>query len=201
MMASQSMKFSSALSANLHSGFGRAYYPNFIKRCSCKWRRSTASVYDHIWVTEHHFAMYGGTLPHPPTFMAALARTTKRIRLGVAINVLPLHNYAIDVAESYAMVDVISNSRSQIGVGKGSEGHKYQKFGIDQSKSTGRMFEGVEVIRQAWSDQPVTVSGKFYNYQNGRCMPSRCSGRIRRSGWAARTRKIHFAGPASKGST
>ena len=24
--------------------------------------------YDHVWVTEHHFAMYGGTLPHPPTF-------------------------------------------------------------------------------------------------------------------------------------
>ena len=22
--------------------------------------------YDHIWVTEHHFAMYGGILPHPP---------------------------------------------------------------------------------------------------------------------------------------
>jgi alkanesulfonate monooxygenase SsuD/methylene tetrahydromethanopterin reductase-like flavin-dependent oxidoreductase (luciferase family) len=52
--------------------------------------------YDHAWVTEHHFAFYGGTLPHPPTFMAAIARTTKQIRLGVAINVLPLHN-PIDV--------------------------------------------------------------------------------------------------------
>ena len=48
--------------------------------------------YDHIWVTEHHFAHYGGDLPHPPTFLSALARTTKKIRLGVAINVLPLHN-------------------------------------------------------------------------------------------------------------
>ena len=38
--------------------------------------------YDHIWVTEHHFAHYGGDLPHPPTFMSAIARTTKQIRLA-----------------------------------------------------------------------------------------------------------------------
>ena len=46
----------------------------------------------------------------------AIARTTKQIRLGVAINVLPLHN-PIDVAESYAMVDVISGGRLVLGIG------------------------------------------------------------------------------------
>jgi alkanesulfonate monooxygenase SsuD/methylene tetrahydromethanopterin reductase-like flavin-dependent oxidoreductase (luciferase family) len=121
--------------------------------------------YDHIWVTEHHFAMYGGTLPHPPTFMAAVARTTERIRLGVAINVLPLHN-PIDVAESYAMVDVIANGRLEFGVGKGSEGHEYRKFGVEQTESTARMYEGVEVITQSWSDNPVNFTGRFFNYQN-----------------------------------
>ena len=121
--------------------------------------------YDHIWVTEHHFALYGGTLPHPPTFMSAIARTTKNIRLGVAINVLPLHN-PIDVAESYAMVDVISNGRLDFGVGKGSEAHEYKKAGINQQEATGRMYEGVEVIRQAWSDKPVNFSGEFFKYQN-----------------------------------
>ena len=121
--------------------------------------------YDHIWVTEHHFAHYGGDLPHPPTFLSAIARTTKRIRLGVAINVLPLHN-PIDVAESYAMVDVISNGRLDFGVGKGSEAHEYRKFGMDQKEATGRMYEGVEVMLQAWSDQPVNFSGEFFKYQN-----------------------------------
>jgi alkanesulfonate monooxygenase SsuD/methylene tetrahydromethanopterin reductase-like flavin-dependent oxidoreductase (luciferase family) len=121
--------------------------------------------YDHIWVTEHHFAYYGGTLPHPPTFMAAVARTTKQIRLGVAINVLPLHN-PIEVAESYAMVDVISNGRLDFGVGKGSESHEYRKFGIDQQQATGRMYEGTEVILQAWSDKPVNFRGEFFKYDN-----------------------------------
>jgi alkanesulfonate monooxygenase SsuD/methylene tetrahydromethanopterin reductase-like flavin-dependent oxidoreductase (luciferase family) len=121
--------------------------------------------YDHVWVTEHHFAHYGGYLPHPPTFMSAIARTTKRIRLGVAINVLPLHN-PIEVAGSYAMVSVISNGRLDFGVGKGSESHEYKKFGVDQKEATKRMYEGVEVMLQAWSDKPVSFKGEFYNYQN-----------------------------------
>jgi alkanesulfonate monooxygenase SsuD/methylene tetrahydromethanopterin reductase-like flavin-dependent oxidoreductase (luciferase family) len=126
--------------------------------------------YDHIWVTEHHFAMYGGTLPHPPTFLAAIARTTKRIRLGVAINVLPLHN-PLDVAESYAMADVISNGRLDFGVGKGSEAHEYKKFGFNQAEATGRMVEGVEIIRQAWSDKPVNFKGEFYEVHNVPVLP------------------------------
>jgi alkanesulfonate monooxygenase SsuD/methylene tetrahydromethanopterin reductase-like flavin-dependent oxidoreductase (luciferase family) len=76
--------------------------------------------FDQAWVTEHHFGGYGGTLPHPPTFLAAAAQRTSRIRLGVAVAVLPLHN-PLDLAESYAMADVISDGRIDFGIGKGSE--------------------------------------------------------------------------------
>src|ERR1700693_1218001 len=63
--------------------------------------------FDQAWVTEHHFGDYGGTLPHPPTFLSAVAQMTSRIRLGVAVAVLPLHN-PLELAEAYAMADVIS---------------------------------------------------------------------------------------------
>jgi alkanesulfonate monooxygenase SsuD/methylene tetrahydromethanopterin reductase-like flavin-dependent oxidoreductase (luciferase family) len=139
--------------------------PEFYQKMFSQMEETDRLGLDHIWVTEHHFAMYGGTLPHPPTFLSAVARTTRRIRLGVAINVLPLHN-PIDVAESYAMVDVISNGRLDFGVGKGSESHEYKKFGLDQKEATGRMVEGVEVMLQAWSDKPVNFAGEFFNYEN-----------------------------------
>lgn len=126
--------------------------------------------YDHIWVTEHHFANYGGQLPHPPTFMSAIARTTKKIRLGIAISVVPLHN-PIDLAESYAMVDVISNGRLDFGVGKGSESHEYHKAGVDQKEAGDRMYESVEVIRQAWSNKPVNFKGKYYSVDNVNVLP------------------------------
>lgn len=126
--------------------------------------------FDHIWVTEHHFSEYGGTLPHPPTFMAAIARTTQQIRLGVAINVLPLHN-PIDVAESYAMVDIVSNGRLDFGVGKGSEPVEFRRFGIAHDEATQRMKEGMEVIRHAWSDDPVNFKGDLFDYENLRVLP------------------------------
>jgi alkanesulfonate monooxygenase SsuD/methylene tetrahydromethanopterin reductase-like flavin-dependent oxidoreductase (luciferase family) len=144
--------------------------PDFYQRMFEQMEEMDRLGFDHAWVTEHHFALYGGTLPQPPTFMSAIARTTKRIRLGVAINVLPLHN-PLEVAESYAMVDVISNGRLDFGVGKGSEGHEYRKAGVRQEESSGRMYEGMEVLRQAWSNDPVNFSGEFFKYKNVPVLP------------------------------
>jgi alkanesulfonate monooxygenase SsuD/methylene tetrahydromethanopterin reductase-like flavin-dependent oxidoreductase (luciferase family) len=144
--------------------------PEFYQKMFGQMEEMDRLGYDQIWVTEHHFAMYGGTLPHPPTFLSAIARTTKRIRLGVAISVLPLHN-PLEVAESYAMVDVISDGRLNFGVGKGSEAHEYRKFGVRQEESTGRMYEGMEIVRQAWSDRPVNFKGEFFDYENVSVLP------------------------------
>jgi alkanesulfonate monooxygenase SsuD/methylene tetrahydromethanopterin reductase-like flavin-dependent oxidoreductase (luciferase family) len=126
--------------------------------------------FDHVWVTEHHFGDYGGAIPHPPTFLSAVARTTGRIRLGVAINVLPLHN-PLEVAESYAMADVISNGRLEFGIGKGSEPSEYRRAGIAQEEAAGRMKEGTEILLQAWSDSPVDFEGEFFRYKNVRVLP------------------------------
>src|SRR4051812_17517556 len=126
--------------------------------------------FDHAWLTEHHFGEYGGTVPHPPTFLAAIPRTTERSRPGGAINGLPLHN-PLDVAESYAMADIVSNGRLEFGVGKGSEPMEYQRLGVTQDEATGRMKEGMEIILQAWSDEPVNFHGEFYRYENVRVLP------------------------------
>src|SRR2546427_7998025 len=137
--------------------FGARYLPTYVPdldgRVNEFYQRMFAQMeemdrlgYDHIWVTEHHFAMYGGTLPHPPTFMAAIARTTKRVRLGVAVSVLPLHN-PIEAAEAYAMVDVISNGRLDVWSCKGSESHGYNKARMKQAEATRRLYGSNEDLR------------------------------------------------------
>jgi alkanesulfonate monooxygenase SsuD/methylene tetrahydromethanopterin reductase-like flavin-dependent oxidoreductase (luciferase family) len=126
--------------------------------------------FDRVWVTEHHFGDYGGSLPHPPTFLSAVACKTSRIRLGVAVSVLPLHN-PLDLAESYAMADVISNGRVDFGIGKGSEPVEYRRLGASQEEATQRMKEGTEIIRQAWSNDSVSFHGEFFNYDNVRVLP------------------------------
>jgi len=126
--------------------------------------------FDQAWVTEHHFGSYGGSLPHPPTFLSAVAQMTSRIRLGVAVAVLPLHR-PIDLAEQYAMADVISNGRIDFGIGKGSEPVEYRKFGASQDEATQRFHESAEIIRQGWSDEPVNFRGEFYQYENVNILP------------------------------
>jgi natural product biosynthesis luciferase-like monooxygenase protein len=161
--------------------FGAHYLPTYIPELDGPvtefYRRMFEQIeeldrlgFDHVWVTEHHFGDYGGAIPHPPTFLAAVARTTKRIRLGVAINVLPLHN-PLEVAESYAMVDVVSNGRLDFGVGKGSEPSEYRRSGVRQEEATARMKEGTEILLQAWSDQPVNFRGEHFHYENVRVLP------------------------------
>jgi natural product biosynthesis luciferase-like monooxygenase protein len=144
--------------------------PEFYRRMFTQMEELDRLGFDHIWVTEHHFGDYGGAIPHPPTFLSAVARTTKRIRLGVAINVLPLHS-PLEVAESYAMVDVVSNGRLDFGVGKGSEPSEYRRFGVRQEEATDRMKEGTEIILQAWSDRPVDFRGEHFRYENIRVLP------------------------------
>jgi natural product biosynthesis luciferase-like monooxygenase protein len=126
--------------------------------------------FESLWVTEHHFNEYGGTISHPPAFLSAVARTTRRIRLGVAVSVLPLHN-PVEVAESYAMVDLISNGRLEFGLGKGSEAIEYRRAGVLQQEGAQRMKEATEIIRQAWSEESVNFSGEFFHYDNVRVLP------------------------------
>jgi len=123
-----------------------------------------------IWVTEHHFSGYGGTIPHPPTFLAAIARTTQKIRLGVAISVLPFHQ-PFELAEAYAMVDVISNGRLEFGVGKGSEPVEYRRAGVSPDKATVHMKEATAIIQQAWSDEPVNFHGELFEYHDVNVLP------------------------------
>jgi natural product biosynthesis luciferase-like monooxygenase protein len=125
--------------------------------------------FHQVWVTEHHFHEYGGTIPDPATFLSAVAGRTTRIRLGIAIVVLPLHN-PIEVAESYAMVDVISGGRLDFGVGRGTP-TELEQFGIGYEDSVIRLREGIEIIQQGWSGEAVDFTGTRFDYQDIRILP------------------------------
>ena len=144
--------------------------PDYYGRLFAQIKEFEQLGFDQVWVTEHHFGGYGGILPHPPTFLAAAAQMATRVRLGVAVAVLPLHN-PLQLAEDYAMADIISNGRLDFGIGKGSEPVEYRKFGFDQSEATARFREAMEVIRQAWSDEPVQFQGKHFTYNNVNVLP------------------------------
>ena len=143
--------------------------PEFYRRMFEQMELLDQVGFHQVWVTEHHFHEYGGTIPDPATFLSAVASRTSRIRLGIAIVVLPLHN-PIEVAESYAMVDVISGGRLDFGVGRGTPS-ELDQFGIGYEDSVLRLREGTEIIRQGWAGETVDFTGTLFNYQGVRILP------------------------------
>jgi natural product biosynthesis luciferase-like monooxygenase protein len=120
--------------------------------------------FDSLWANEHHFDPYGGIIPSPPTFLAALSQRTQRARLGTSIVVLPLHS-PIEIAEQLAMVDLMSNGRVEFGIGRGFVEYDYDRLHVSRDGSNERMREELEIILKAWSGEAFEHRGKFYQYE------------------------------------
>jgi luciferase family oxidoreductase group 1 len=78
--------------------------------------------YERYWVSEHHnSASIVGTAPE--ILIAAIAATTRRIRVGSAGVMLP-HYSALKVAEQFRVLEAIAPGRIDLGVGRapGSDG-------------------------------------------------------------------------------
>ena len=104
--------------------------------------------YTSLWLSEHHFRSLS-TIPNPAILLASIAQRTRRIRLGSATAVLPLHN-PIHLAEDYAMVDVLSGGRLNLGVGSGSQPMEYAPFGVDFASRRQLFEDNLQAIRSRW---------------------------------------------------
>ena len=113
--------------------------------------------FDSFWVAEHHFHEYGA-VPRPPILLSAVAQRTRRIRLGSGVVVLPF-DHPLRVAEDYAMVDVLSAGRLNLGVGSGYLKHEYAGFGVDPEDKRAHFDEALEVLLRAWTGERVSYTG------------------------------------------
>lgn len=115
--------------------------------------------YDTFWVAEHHFHEYG-VVPNPAVMLSTLAQRTSRLRLGTAISILTFHN-PLTVAESYAMVDVLSGGRLVYGVGSGYLPHEFAGYAIDPAEKRDRFDENLAIVRRLLAGERVSVKGRF----------------------------------------
>ncbi len=120
--------------------------------------------FESFWVAEHHFHEYGG-IPRPPIWMAAAAERTRRIRLGAAVVVLPFDS-PLRVAEDYAMVDILSNGRLNLGTGSGYLKHEFEGFGIGPEEKRERFDEALEIVLRAWRGERFSYEGKYHRVQD-----------------------------------
>lgn len=108
-----------------------------------------------LWLAEHHFQSLG-TAPNPAVMLAAIARCTENLRLGPAVAVLPLRN-PILVAEDYALVDVLSGGRLDMGVGTGSQPLEFEGLGLDFEERRDAFEANLAELRNRWT---IAASGE-----------------------------------------
>ena len=89
---------------------------------------------DSAWLSEFHFSPQRSMLSAPIVVAGAIAARTKRLRIGLAVYVLPLNN-PLRIAEEAATVDQLSNGRLDFGIGRSGFVRSYEAFDIDYGES------------------------------------------------------------------
>jgi alkanesulfonate monooxygenase SsuD/methylene tetrahydromethanopterin reductase-like flavin-dependent oxidoreductase (luciferase family) len=113
--------------------------------------------FDGVCVNEHHQNAYG-TMPSPNLMGSILARQTKRVKIAVIGNALPLYNPPTRVAEEFAMIDVISGGRLIAGLVVGG-GPEYYSFTVNPTHARTMFAEAMDLVLRAW-----TEPGPFEHY-------------------------------------
>lgn len=115
--------------------------------------------YDTFFCAEHHFHEYG-VVPDPAVMLAALAQRTRRIRLGTAISILTFHDPR-RIAETYAMLDLLSGGRLVFGVGSGYLPHEFAGYGLDPAEKRGRFDESLDIVKRLMAGETLSYQGKY----------------------------------------
>jgi alkanesulfonate monooxygenase SsuD/methylene tetrahydromethanopterin reductase-like flavin-dependent oxidoreductase (luciferase family) len=137
--------------------------------------------FDGVWLAERHFASrgrpldaFGTGIPSvasaPLVVASAIAARTKRVRIGIAVSVLPL-SHPIRMAEEAATVDQISRGRLDFGVGRSGFPTAYAGYAIPYEESRERFRECLEVILKAWTEERFSFEGKYHTFDDVAVIP------------------------------
>ena len=114
----------------------------------------------NVWLAEHHFSTYG-YLSRPTQLAAYIAAKTTRLRVGLAVIVVPLHHPLV-IAEEIATLDLLSGGRLDVGLGRGYQPYEFERFGLELESARARWDESIDIILKALGGQPFSYAGKFF---------------------------------------
>ena len=127
------------------------------------WEALDRCGYDGVGFNEHHCSPYG--LMNSPNLMAsAAAQRTKRLKLLIYGNLLPLHE-PLRLAEELAMLDCLSKGRLISGFARGIP-REYQVHNVPLAESRARFEEAYDIITRAWREEVFSYQGRFWSYKD-----------------------------------
>jgi F420-dependent oxidoreductase-like protein len=130
-------------------------------------QEADALGYHSIWLYDHFH-----TVPTPTqeitfecwTSTAALARDTRRVRLGQMVTCNSYRNPAM-LAKIASTVDALSHGRLDFGIGAGWYEEEYVAYGYPYPgthERLERLHEAVEIILSMWTQEEANFEGTYY---------------------------------------
>ena len=133
--------------------------------------------YDSVWVMDHLFnngyireRLDDKPYYHPLATLSYLAATTRRVRLGTSVLVLPYHN-PVELAKYTATLDQMSGGRVTLGVGVGAMTEEFAALGIAMSERGALTNESIRVMRELWASPAPSYHSRRWNFDDLRFSP------------------------------
>src|SRR6516162_4904173 len=104
-------------------------------------------------------------VPVPGVYLAAVARATKRMRLGPLVYLLPLYS-PLRLIEEICILDHLSHGRMEVGVGRGVSPFELKYHKIDHDESRAIFIDAFNCISAGLTTDSLNYSGKYYQYEN-----------------------------------
>jgi alkanesulfonate monooxygenase SsuD/methylene tetrahydromethanopterin reductase-like flavin-dependent oxidoreductase (luciferase family) len=125
---------------------------------------------DVMWLAELHFEPRRSLLSAPLSIASAIAARTKRIKIGIAVQVLPLC-HPLRLAEEAATVDQLSHGRLIFGVGRSGVAQTYEAYGVSYAESQARFREILDVVELAWTRPSFSYEGAYHHFKDVSLVP------------------------------
>jgi alkanesulfonate monooxygenase SsuD/methylene tetrahydromethanopterin reductase-like flavin-dependent oxidoreductase (luciferase family) len=110
-------------------------------------------------LAEHHLSPLD-LAPSPNVFLAALAASTRTLRIGAMVYILPLY-HPVRLLQELAMLDNLSAGRLEIGVGRGIRAAEHEWFGLDPTAGRAHHEEMLELLVSAFTTGRLEYHGQY----------------------------------------
>jgi alkanesulfonate monooxygenase SsuD/methylene tetrahydromethanopterin reductase-like flavin-dependent oxidoreductase (luciferase family) len=117
-----------------------------------------------LHVAEHHCTPLN-MVPVPGAYLGAVARATKRMRLGPLVYLLPLYS-PLRLIEEICMLDHLSHGRLEVGIGRGVSPFELNYHKIDPDSSRAIFIDAFNCISAGLAADTLTYAGPHFKYQD-----------------------------------
>jgi alkanesulfonate monooxygenase SsuD/methylene tetrahydromethanopterin reductase-like flavin-dependent oxidoreductase (luciferase family) len=151
------------MQVGLHLGFQNLHgIPDdqFFRRETQIAIEAEAMGFDMVGPVEHHFTDYAAC-PDPFQMLAYVAARTKRIKLITAAVILPWNN-PLRVVEQALELDILSEGRLLLGMGRGAARREFRSFGVELADSREMFDEAALIVMQGVETGIVESDTKWY---------------------------------------